>query len=722
VFIWLFSLVTLVSLGLMTLFWFGTDVDSVSRRELAELRDPGNMSLPRVTSFRPSRINLNSYMHGNISGGDLDLNGESEDEDSTDTESDNDPYAKLLRDNRTALIRDGVYKPMADAAPLLLRLAAAQAKKKGGGYSYTIVTLGASNYKEVVLNWINHLEQLSIKKYIVLCVDQEIYKEVGPEHAILVEFNVNVTLKKYVRKRSSRTITSAESYVNLLYNSNNHYEGDKLFTSSAFKGGVSYVEKEKPAGTTQQRFAAFKKGVERPPPEPGPFFGRMFSFIKRRLTGLPAKVNDAVASSTSRISGPGKTNIVSRGPPKYNRSKYSASNYWQARPNVTRITRNVTRITRNATAYSRYRNRTMTARTNSLNRTRTSIFRSNYTSYHRAPSPKYIYDKQKAFTIMMYIKHSSILALLNAGHSVVWSDVDCIWIKSCAVSFISSFAAPAVGSPALHRHLAVSQTERRLGTTNTTESDIRIREELDKLTRVHVDIATQQGASPFATSDIIGTAICTGFFVVNPTPAGLMLISAVQQAMIATVDGSCGKNCSVGDQSAMNEILTEHGNLKEWAVHNSKILYGPSHVTYNALEETHFLATNLTVPRHLTQDTTQLQQLHDSGHIPIVVGFLPYDLFPRGDSRVNVTQMELQVAQARLRSNRTGYSRRYPIIKKNKLMSTGQAKIKNANEWADLKETACIWHMYSKKDGKTKVMAMVRDGVYLRDKIDAGDD
>jgi hypothetical protein len=475
--------------------------------------------------------------------------------------------------------------------------------------------LGAINYKGVVLNWIHHLERLKVKNYIVLCVDRNIYEIVGAAHGVLIDYNVNATLKKYRRKKGIRISRSSES--NEQITDNTEVQSiDKPVLSESFSGRQIYEE--------------------------------------RKLTSQQV-VHDVRGTETDTT-----------------QNKVSSSNRRRVPKAV------------------------------------------------KSSPPKWLFDKQKAFTIMMYIKHSSILALLSAGHSVVWSDVDCIWVKICAVSFPSMFAIPtAKDGSRLHgneigrfQQSINSYVRTILGISTDTKPKIE-----------QVDIAVQQGSSPFETSDVVGTAICTGFFVVNPTPASLLLIAAVQQTMISSVQGTCGENCSVGDQSVMNEHLMNYGNLKRWAERNSKIMYGPSYVTNNLIEETHFLHTNLSLPQQMIADAQHNQLSFGKGLVsnpntPIVIGFLPYDMFPRGDARVNTTALAIRYQKVHERNNHTNIKFRSPTIRKNKLMTSHQARAKNANEWADLRENACIWHMYSKKDGKTKILTMIRDGVFIKDLID----
>jgi hypothetical protein len=501
------------------------------------------------------------------------------------------------------------------AVPTLLRLAASQRSSHDHKDSFTVLTVGAINYKEVVLNWIRHLQLLKVEKYIIICTDKEIYSVIGAAHGVLVEYNTNATLT-YLKRKQTVII-------------------------NARPGNYTHrpTESTKETASSDNVVATWS------------------TLFRRHLLGKPEKMFERLNS----LVDPDIFSDRPVGPAGYN----SSESGW-------------------------------------------------------------IYDRKKAFSIMMYIKYSSILALLSAGHSVVWSDVDCVWVKMCAVNFLSTLAESSNNMDRRNilyrnrRHLLRANSSRVPHVVNSTESALKIQDQLAKLTKIQVDFASQQGASPYQTSDTIGTAICTGFFVVNPTPASLLLISAVQQTMISSVDGSCGRNCSVDDQSVVNGLLMQYGNLQVWAARNSKILYGPSYATNNRMEETRFLHTNLNFPRHMVahEQYNQLSlgkrlEIRDNLTAPIVIGFLPYDLFPRGDARVNATALDARMRRFRARNNITNTT--YLAPTKNKLMNSRQAGRRNSNEWNHMKEDACIWHMYSKKDGDTKVLAMIRDGVYLID-------
>jgi hypothetical protein len=623
-----------------------------------------------------------------------------------------------------------------DAVPALLQLAASQHSSHDGKNSFTVLTVGAINYKDVVLNWIHHLQLHKVEKYIVVCTDREIFAEVGASHGVLVEYNVNATLtyqkikypkKKRKRSRYERYIIRRESAqetgsskVADLQTRHAPDDGEPVEAKMAASG-----VRGRSLSTIDYERASLKK------PERSERTNAPVTVTKKIRRYLLGSVEQAVQKESINgmnhdfsDSKPNKMMKNRRRTTQINsRTQTTNTNSFlkRTRADSTRylnFTRSASSYSSNKTRYlANQKNNVTSFRNSTINRMMPPLFRSN------SSESKWKFDNKKAFSIMMYIKYSSLLTLLSAGHSVVWSDVDCVWVKMCAVNFLATFAVKDAKWYNRHKVHGRQLTSHLL---QGNQTELNIQDELDKLAKAKVDIASQQGSSPFKTSEVIGTAICTGFFVVNPSPASLLLIAAVQQTMISSVDGSCGRNCSVDDQSVVNGLLMKYGNLQEWADQNSKIMYGPSHVTNNHREETHFLHTNLTFPHFMVNHEQHSQlspgkRLVSGANTPIAIAFLPYDLFPRGDSRVNATAWELLVRKSREHGNTTNTTAfRGPV--KNKLMTSSEANKKNANEWNDLKEYACIWHMYSKKDGDTKVLAMIRDGVYTRDQIDESEE
>jgi hypothetical protein len=49
-----------------------------------------------------------------------------------------------------------------------------------------VVTSATYTYRELVFNWIKHLEDLSLRNYIILCFDERMFRFIGPEHGVLM--------------------------------------------------------------------------------------------------------------------------------------------------------------------------------------------------------------------------------------------------------------------------------------------------------------------------------------------------------------------------------------------------------------------------------------------------------------------------------------------------------------------------------------------------------
>lgn len=56
----------------------------------------------------------------------------------------------------------------------------------GAKSEVVIVTSATYTYRELVFNWIKHLEDLSLRNYIILCFDERMFRFIGPEHGVLM--------------------------------------------------------------------------------------------------------------------------------------------------------------------------------------------------------------------------------------------------------------------------------------------------------------------------------------------------------------------------------------------------------------------------------------------------------------------------------------------------------------------------------------------------------
>jgi hypothetical protein len=485
---------------------------------------------------------------------------------------------------------------------------------------YTVITVGAINYRPVVHNWIHHMKRLNVSNFIVICVDQLIYDELDPDHAILMTPLVHLNLT-HVRVNRRQAKRRQKSTLGL------------------------------PTGE------------------------------KRRLDNYE---NTESARSDFQIDSSTRHNqpIVATGP--------------------------------QATEQQMYEDRLQSI------------------------------GLDKAFSVLMVIKHSAIYALLSAGHSVVWSDVDCIWLRRCTLDYLDAFAKPLFGDY-YQSYIADKETtddrqlqgvinyslpvlQGRIGTIQKRfkQPDFRKNDNF-------VDFVSQQGLHPSQMSELIGTAICTGFFVVNPTPGSLILIRAVRNSIVALLASSVQGS---GDQKTLNTVLLDQARMynkdKNCVLSTSsspvssemsspesqnvvgKFVYGPSLVTGHPKDEMLRMKVRIGTSKAFSSVKLMMKagrRRSKNEVFPFTVGFLPYDLFPRGDGGVVEYKAPVHPEQIKDTADTEALqSRQIHFAQAGKLASTQQ---RNADEWNSLSSTACIWHMYSQKTGESKVESMQRDGVFV---------
>jgi hypothetical protein len=527
---------------------------------------------------------------------------------------------------------------------------------------YTVITLGAYNYKPVVHNWIFHMEKLNVTNYIVLCADKQIYQEIDPGHAVLMDptFKLNLT---YVRAKKKKPISSRTRTTTKKRNTAIHSKS--LAEAAAGLAGIrssgDILEISRPDRSKKARVYKDGKLIMVMTPEPG-------------------------SGDRSAESGPSVTNTIM----KYSKNMLDfrrAESGKLARDRIALRNGIPDELDPAATAdQSQQRRRKLEkidgrpppANVNS----KSSLSKSTAKMFEKRLKT---IGLEKGFSILMIIKHAAIDALLTAGHSVVWSDVDCIWMKRCAVDRVESLAQP--------KQTTIKPVKSALLSMTPSAEPI-------------VDIASQQGLFPPETSDLLGTAVCTGFFVVNPTTGSLILIRSVKNAIIKQLASSkSGK----GDQKTLNTVLMQIGGMKLGRGNLPKFLYGPSKITKQPREAMLKLDLKL----------LSLEEEHE-GLVPFTVGFLPYDLFPRGDANLPTTaavnEGTTTVASVKL----TEKPKKITEAERQKL--TSEMVQKNADEWDELHRDACIWHMYSQKKGDVKVESMRRDGVFLEENGDVDDD
>jgi hypothetical protein len=546
------------------------------------------------------------------------------------------------------------------------------------GSKFTVITIGAINYKGVVLNWVRHMKRLNISNYIVICVDQLIFEELDPLHALLMAPTFRLNLSSPRRWK---------------------YKRDKVSRPSL----------------------TFSKTKESPAPITTPIGPERTNLPNRRLRATPLEQPASTETRGYRI-------------------RNSKSD--------------------NASLVGR-------------DRVRKSLSELKVRQNHRG------FEKRikniglgRAFNVLMITKHSVLYTLLSAGHTVVWSDVDCVWLRPCAFDSLDALARPVFRDYYSHylQERGIRQRNHHINHNNYSVSALRERiavvQRMATPSRTgahtdYIDFASQQGLHPHEMSHIIGTAICTGLFAVNPTAASLLVIRSVRDAIIGLLISATD---GMGDQKLMNTKLIglagiENGSYTLSASSASakneatvgRIEYGPSSLTGRPQDELFQMKVLLTSdPFARTRDEDAATE-----RIPFTVGFLPYNLFPRGDAASSASS-DLQQSherdpgqeqgrpptkqsstwsfsfknvaesiflKARVTMNPSSLAElENPPSKIVNVQAVIEAtKQRNADEWKALSSSACIWHMYAQKTGESKVESMLRDGVLL-DSVQEDDD
>jgi hypothetical protein len=658
---------------------------------------------------------------------------------------------------------------------------------KNPNSKYTIITVGAFNYKPVVHNWVHHMNKLNISNYVVLCVDQLIYRELDPAHAILMAptFHLNLTHVR-MKKRKGKDSSLAERF---RQNSQRMVEkrGEQPFSQHVQekqrikeevaakihalilekrrqKESVAFAQEDKfPIERTDSETESNENSVEPLLREEflrqrdterhnRPIYNQAITDIlrERYRDGL-----EPVSKNRTKKKKPVAKKFVKKG--EMNRDV----------PNRRLLINTTKSTTPNATNMTDKNDivRTGEEESSLANNQRSSLANWGNSSVpaHYVPVTKTavrMFEHRikeigldKAFSVLMVIKHSSIYALLSAGHSVVWSDVDCIWVQRCAYDYMDAFARPVFHSYYKNHLLdkGIRGTGHALNFNNYSEQALRDRVNMvQKMSNPpyyqrdegFVDFISQQGLFPTEMSELIGTAICTGFFVVNPTAGSLTVVRAVRNSIIKLLaSGKPGK----GDQKTLNFVLMDLAKM--YSRHKNHVLstslassiindtltdrfvYGPSVNTGRPKEEILKLQLRIRSAADAIAAARMGALDSGSGYAPFTVGFLPYDLFPRGDARVSDPNMNT--------NSQLEHSYNWPSSPKNVAVSaltkvpdeTKADKTKtalkvvqhNADEWSSLSSSACIWHMYSQKTGESKVESMQRDGVLLDMQVEDDD-
>jgi hypothetical protein len=130
-------------------------------------------------------------------------------------------------------------------------------------------------------------------------------------------------------------------------------------------------------------------------------------------------------------------------------------------------------------------------------------------------------SRRNRFKDMMSVKYIAIRSVLAMNRRVVWSDIDAMWLRPCAWSYL--LQAPP-----------------------------------------YFDIVAQRGLSPTVVSDMVGVTVCTGFMMIRPTDQAKSLIDLVLYHAV---------NGRLGDQFPMNLALFKFGGFSQGG---SKLAYKSS--------------------------------------------------------------------------------------------------------------------------------------------------
>jgi hypothetical protein len=281
-----------------------------------------------------------------------------------------------------------------------------------------------------------------------------------------------------------------------------------------------------------------------------------------------------------------------------------------------------------------------------------------------------------AFNVMMLAKYDAIYHILSQLHmTVVWSDADCILLKSCALDYLLS--APS-----------------------------------------HVDIVGQRGTSPKILSDLTGACLCTGFFMVRPSVRSVSLMNAMRMTLLRRL--AAGKQTEE-DQTMMNELLyTLNGFF------DRRINYTENSRAVDYTNSTIRSYRNITLG--LLPYPLFPRGVATSPHLE--VGKKYSISAPNIDPSSMRRSMAIRPQSARDRNRRQQRRNRfYQRTSRDFASSTSTSTSTHASsrgdsndsvhlpiqaaEWQRLKKHACVWHRLSKKTGRSKLETMITDGVLL---------
>lgn len=314
------------------------------------------------------------------------------------------------------------------------------------------------------------------------------------------------------------------------------------------------------------------------------------------------------------------------------------------------------------------------------------------------------------FTSYQLAKFDAIEVVLGMNKTVIWSDTDAVWMNRCAYDMLKYMPAA-------------------------------------------VDVAGQRGLFPTTLSLVTGTCLCSGFFMLRPTAASLALVKAVRVMLLASEDDQSALNKALLELGAFNygteqaevPLLPGSGMAGMGSGHDGaipRLLNKTIELGMDAkVAESGAKTTKTTLVRRRRRGVDNSTQTLFTSPRPaskkpppssrgrgffkaanktitgIYLGLLPYNLFPRGQVSVPVTQAmtreeksEYIVRKRRSANETSAAARRSAATAASAPIDSERNE--QAIEWRKFAHQACIWHMVSAKEGRTKVVTMKRDGVY----------
>ena len=317
-------------------------------------------------------------------------------------------------------------------------------------------------------------------------------------------------------------------------------------------------------------------------------------------------------------------------------------------------------------------------------------------------------SRDSHFFAMMVAKYEAIRELTAQGFSVIWSDTDALWLRPCA-----------------YQQLLGLMSRSPQGTL--------------------ADMAGQRGRQPVAISDLVGSCLCTGLFLTNPTSASSEVLAEVIDDIVEMTYVTTFEKRD--DQALLNDIIYQRGGLyfqggpqlRSFALpdkggakrkpYGGRPMYG-----VNSSRGVDYTFVNKTMTDGFVN--SKGKRLRQRGQQTFSLALLPYASFPRGVVSVPGSYyMNATDVAGKARANRKkpklsqlragGEDRSADDAPSSRNASEGLSRqergfLKNVqtlsarqrSEWQLVRGDACVWHLISTKEGDDKVRSMLLDGVY----------